>query len=58
MGKIVKCIDCKNAELIQYSKYNPIIAMCKVKGNDRDVAKRERICEMYECKDENDGRSK
>ena len=55
MKKIVKCIDCKNAELKQYSKYNPIIAMCKVKGNDSDVAKRERICEMYECKDEKDG---
>ena len=48
----VKCIDCANANIIEYNKHDPLIAECKKKPDtfgvlDRDVARELRICSLF-----------
>ena len=51
----VKCIDCANANIVEYNKHDPLIAECKKKPDtfgvlDRDVARELRICSMFKPK--------
>ena len=48
----VKCIDCANANIIEYNKHDQLIAECKKKPDtfgvlDRDVARELRICSLF-----------
>ena len=47
-GNPVRCAECVHATLVQYSPYNPVIAVCSRDGR-RDVANSKRFC-TYFCK--------